>query len=274
MARQPQWGASVTVTTPPLGGARLGVHRQRAVEVLDAREQRLWAFARAELANEATFEDDSPRFHYRGEVGSGGTYHLDWREAKARGDIFFRLESALAQAALARAMGRRLPVAEVVFDYEAHGARVTVLEERRGSRGWLRVERLAVRSVEDEEHLLVGAVSDAGEELDADWCDRLLGLPVLRIGAVHDRAAPALPVALERQHARVLAEAEARHAAWLGEEEDKLDQWAEDLKLGLERELKDLDAEVRAARKASRLTVTLAEKLAAQRHVKQLEQRT
>jgi hypothetical protein len=96
----------------------------------------------------------------------------------------------------------------------------------------------------------------------------------LRIGAVHDRAAPALPVALERQHARVLAEAEARHAARLGEEEDKLDQWAEDLKLGLERELKDLDAEVRAARKASRLTVTLAEKLAAQRHVKQLEQRT
>jgi len=42
---------------------------------------------------------------------------------------------------------------------------------------------------------------------------------------------------------------------------NKLDRWAEDLKQALERELKDLDAEIRAARKASKAGVTLADNL-------------
>ena len=253
--------------------ARLGVNRQRALEVLDAREQRLWAFARAELGTEATFEEGTPRFHYRGNDGPRGGYHLDWREAEARGDVFFRLEHPLAQAAVARALGRELPVAEVAFDYAALGTRVAVLEARRGTRGWLRVAKLKVASLEDEEHLLVGAVTDAGEEFDADWCDRLLGLPVARTEPVHSDPPDGLKVALDRQQAQALAEAETRNSAWFDEEVDKLDRWAEDLKFGLERELKELDIEIRAARKATKSAVTLAEKLDAQRQVKQLEQR-
>lgn len=253
--------------------ARLGVNRQRAMEVLGVWEQRLWAFTRVELGNEATFEEGTPRFHYHGGSGPRGDYHLDWREAKARGDMFFRLEHPLAQSAIARALGRSLPVVELTFDYAAHGANVAVLEARRGARGWLRVARLEVASLQDEEHLLAGAVTDAGEELDADWCDRLLRLPVARSKPVDTEPPAALAVVLNRQKARALAEAEARNGAWFDEEVEKLDRWAEDLKFGLERELKELDLEVRAARKATKAAVTLAEKLEAQRLVKQLEQR-
>lgn len=54
---------------------------------------------------------------------------------------------------------------------------------------------------------------------------------------------------------------------------DKLDRWAEDVKFTLERELKDLDAEIRAARKTSKTAVVLAGKLEAQKLIKTLEQR-
>lgn len=52
----------------------------------------------------------------------------------------------------------------------------------------------------------------------------------------------------------------------------KLDRWSDDLKLGLERELKDLDAAIREARKQSAVAVALVDKLTAQREIKTLEQ--
>ncbi len=54
------------------------------------------------------------------------------------------------------------------------------------------------------------------------------------------------------------------------EEVEKLERWAEDLKLTLEKELRELDAEIRGARKASKGAVALAEKLEAQRAIKAL----
>lgn len=54
---------------------------------------------------------------------------------------------------------------------------------------------------------------------------------------------------------------------------DKLDRWAEDVKFTLERELKDLDGEIRSARKTSKTAVVLTEKLEAQKLIKTLEQR-
>jgi len=64
-----------------------------------------------------------------------------------------------------------------------------------------------------------------------------------------------------------------RNGKYFEEEVDKLDRWAEDVKLTLERELKELDAEIRAARKDSKTKVVLADKLEAQRRIKTLEQR-
>ena len=45
-------------------------------------------------------------------------------------------------------------------------------------------------------------------------------------------------------------------------EADKLDGWADDLKLGLEREIKDLDRQIKEARRGALVAVSLEEKLA------------
>lgn len=62
-----------------------------------------------------------------------------------------------------------------------------------------------------------------------------------------------------------------RSAVAFEAEAEKLDGWAEDLKLGLEREIKELDRQIKDARKAARVVVALDEKLAAQKRMKALE---
>ena len=51
----------------------------------------------------------------------------------------------------------------------------------------------------------------------------------------------------------------------------KLDGWADDLKVGLEREIKELDRQIKEARRAATAALTLEEKLAGQKAVKALE---
>ena len=253
--------------------ARLGVHRVRAEELIDGRARRLLALARIELAGTAVFDDQRPRFQVRGPTGRPTTYCLDWKQAEAQGEVFFRLEHPLAQQLVERALGRDLEPRHLTFDYAALGTPVAVLADRRGQSGWLALSRLTVRSAEEEEHLLLAAVTDGGELLDGRWCDRLLQVPAQEAAGADVEAPAPLSEALDDQQATILAGAEARNAAWFDEEVDKLDRWSDDLKLGLERELREIDIEIRVARKDAKTQVTLADKVAAQRRVKTLEKR-
>ena len=51
------------------------------------------------------------------------------------------------------ALGRSLPVGNLVMDYQAHGARIAALEPFRGNKGWLEVSKLTVGSFETEQFL-------------------------------------------------------------------------------------------------------------------------
>jgi adenine-specific DNA-methyltransferase len=62
-----------------------------------------------------------------------------------------------------------------------------------------------------------------------------------------------------------------RNARFFGAEADKLDGWADDLKVGLEREIKEIDRQIKEARRAATAALTLEEKLAGQKQIKSLE---
>ena len=62
-----------------------------------------------------------------------------------------------------------------------------------------------------------------------------------------------------------------RNARFFEAEAEKLDGWADDLKVGLEREIKELDRQIKEARRAATAALTLEEKLAGQKQVKVLE---
>ena len=77
--------------------------------------------------------------------------------------------------------------------------------------------------------------------------------------------------ALLAQQANIRRGISERNARFFEAEADKLDGWADDLKVGLERELKELDRQIKEARRAATTALTLEEKLAGQKAVKALE---
>ena len=62
-----------------------------------------------------------------------------------------------------------------------------------------------------------------------------------------------------------------RNARFYEIEAEKLDGWADDLKVGLEREIKEMDRLIKEARRAAVTALSLEEKLASQKQIKAIE---
>ena len=71
----------------------------------------------------------------------------------------------------------------------------------------------------------------------------------------------------------ILEENMQRNAEYFDQEYDKLDKWADDMKISLEREIKDLDAEIKLRKAEARKKLDLQTKVKEQRAIKDLEKK-
>lgn len=253
---------------------RLKIYKDQAYAVLSDRQRWLACLARQELGGAASFLDGWSRFQFSGSSSVDappGVYNLDWRDAEIRNEHFLRLEHPLAQHLIGPALARNLPPASIRFSYRAFGQPVGLLREKIGCSGWLEASRLTISSFQTEEFILLAGLVDSGESLHPDFWKKLLLLPGVTDSV--DRGDPPEALAAAREHclAERLAEVSERNGRYFDEQVAKLDRWAEDLKLGLEQEIKELDRGIREARRQAVLAVRLEEKLEAQKAMRAIE---
>ena len=254
--------------------AKMRVHRERALVALSTRQRWLLELTKQELGPDAIFDASEPRFVYGGTLTPPGAYNFDWKAAEERGEHFYRLGTPLADAVIATASNRKLPVAAVEFRYRDHGTIVSVLEQLVGQTGWLQTNVLTVTSLDTEEHLIIAACVDDGSGIDEETARKLLSLHA----AASDEVSGPVPSAflteqVGSQQVAILDDVERRNGTHFDEEVIKLDRWADDLKLGLEREIKEIDQQIRDTRRMASAAAGLSEKLAHQKEVKALEVR-
>jgi adenine-specific DNA-methyltransferase len=142
-----------------------------------------------------------------------------------------------------------------------------------GKAGKLRLNQLRVEALDQaEEYLLFAATTDEGDVLDPDIARRLFSLSALSQRPLAEGVDDArLQEILAQQQAHVQGDIARRNMAFLEAESAKLDGWADDMKASLERDIKELDRQIKEARRAANLAATLEEKLAGQKQVKALE---
>jgi ERCC4-related helicase len=256
---------------------KLRVRHEKSRAQLNRFDSMLMQLTHHELNGDAEFIDDSsfqlntnPFPERDGDIHIG-LYELPRRTGEAH---LYRLNHPLATALLTRAKDRNLSSVELHLNYKEYQGRITIIEPFTGQFGWLRVSVFTVESLDyAEDHIIFAAVTDMGIILDDDVARRLLTLPA----DVNTLAEPSREVqgvlhsitrTGEEGIQRSIAE---RNARFFEAEAEKLDGWADDLKLGLEREIKDIDRQVKEARRAATAALTLEAKLATQKQIKSLE---
>ncbi len=256
---------------------KLRVRNEAARAYLNRHEKLLIQLTQHELAGLAEFHDDASfrlqnqPFPENAQSIPLGLYELPRRSGEAH---LYRLNHPLAEALVDRARHRELPATEIQFDYGQHDGKISSLEPFIGQSGWLALTLFSVESLDQtEDHLIFSAITEAGEWLDEEVVQRLLTLPssASRPMQIQADAQSVLETHGKVRQKTIQREVSERNARFFEAEAEKLDGWADDLKVGLEREIKELDRQIKEARRAATLALTLEDKLTGQKLIKALE---
>lgn len=141
------------------------------------------------------------------------------------------------------------------------------------SAGVLNVTKVIMESAaQRREQLLLSGMTDKGDLIHHETIERLLQLPLKQSPvSISAPITNMLDKAIEGQLRSFQADVERDNETYYGEEVEKLERWAEDKRIALDIRTKQLDQEIKEARKVSRQLTTLQEKMAAKRQLKQLE---
>jgi ERCC4-related helicase len=251
---------------------RLKVNLTKSKEYLNRYERMLWSVTQHELVKHAKFDDQYLTFFLKscpdGLKAPTGAYYL----SKAGLDGHrYRTGHPLAQHALSEAASRELRGAEIIFDYSAWPQKAVSIEPYVGKSGTLTAHKLSVRGADDQDHIILVAVTDDGKRMDQRTTMRLFDLPARKNGPAGVELSETIKQAIESRRKAILNELAERQAAWFDEEMEKLDNWADDKRAGLKADLKELDDQIKELKREVRQTGNLPDKLALQRQIKALQ---
>ena len=253
-------------------------------------EEILWQLTRNYFADSADFNEQEHAFTVHPMIDKGviswlrqfpGKYKMISRNERRTEQLPdgvkpYRIGDPLAQFMLTGLTNLEVPISEVVLDYTNTPINVALIKQLVGKSGWLSVEQLTIDSFEKEDILLHACMTDEGETIPPDIAEYML-----RLRGTEEAAKPELPEniaamladSITAQRAEITTVNAERNNTFFEEEMEKLENWAEDVKAGLERELRDLDAEIKLRKSESKKTARLEEKVRLQRIVKDLEKR-
>lgn len=258
---------------------KLRVRAEDSHATLNRYERMLMDITRTELEGYAEFDEHGFVLNCCPFENSKGPIPLGRYEFPRRSEDvhLYRFGHPLAEALLAQAKNRRLTSAKLRFDYTAYGAKLsTTLEALRNQSGVLAVSLLTVTALgQEEQQLIVSAITDSGKILEEDDPEKLLRLPA-RISPSPPRGegrgeGTPLQQDLQARKQQLLREINQRNLGYFEQEVEKLDAWADDLKLGLEQEIKEIDREIKEVRRTAATSPTLDEKLHWQKRQRELE---
>lgn len=254
---------------------------------LNTFEDKLWKTTQYFLKDYAEFSND---FSFKliknpfpkENIHNGPYMILKPKEGQKKSDIFipddtniYRIGHKLAQRILKSCKENETLTREVVFDYSSTPTKVTVLEKYIGKSGWLQIEHLCVNSFEEEDYVLFACNTDDGETIPAETAQRFFSLYANEneMISISNEVSTVLKDLIHVERQEIISENANRNRDFFDVEMDKLDQWADDMKISLEKEIRDLDAEIKLRKAEAKKMLNLEAKVKSQRQIKELEKK-
>lgn len=260
---------------------RLKLRLQDAEARLDKLGRWFWGVTCFALDGRARFDEQSYAFSLSTPPTgiAAGRYQLIRANThnQAQPDMLahaYRLSHPLGEWSIDASLNAATPVATLKLDYGKHGARVSVIERLRGKSGWLTLARLEVTAFETTEALLFSGITDDGQVLDQETCEKLMALPAAGQPAPLEEYVPKTLLANSQQAlaATISGVLEANQRLF-HEERDKLERWADDKLLAAEEALKNTKARIAQLKRDARKAATLQEQDTIQRELSELERK-
>ena len=234
----------------------LKVQKERAELQLDKISRLFWQSTKYILGKFAKFHDQDLSFDLTKSPilnAPSGKYQLIRKGERIPENTFiYRLTHPLGEFVLDNAKGLPTPKQFIQFDYSHYGQKVTLLEGLKGQKGWLSITVLSLDSFQEEEHIVITAMTDDGKVLDVELCERLLQVNATVLSDVADPIPEIFQANIDKQYQVALNHALELNDEFFKKERDKLEQWAEDSLLAVEKMLEDVKLKISSLKRESR----------------------
>lgn len=236
-----------------------------------------WLATRHVLARYADFDEEKKSFCLNNAPQDNiltGYYRLphqtDSRQTRYRDH---RLNTPLGEWIIQSSLKADTPAAELTFDYSNHDTKISVIAKQQGQSGWLQLDKIRFRSeAEENEQLLFTVRNDKGENLDDDFCRRLLKLPAVS-GSLNTQPPAILADDADQACNAAIAKQDDLTDQIYRQESKRLDKWAKDKIRDAEQAIEDTKKEIKQAERNKRQASNTAERLEYEKIISKLEQK-
>ena len=267
---------------------KLKVNLEKGKSYLNQYENWLWAVTKHYLNGYAEFDFKRDIFRLKKNpfpqfkinegpyqlLKSGDAVKKSQQELDTNANLY-RIGHPLAKQIVAACKTKELAIQKVIFDYSNHPKNMAILEDCVGCKGTVRVSQLSILSFEEEDFLLTQVLDNQANKIDSEIAQKMFSLPAKTSDttSVSNETDQLLKEIFKAQKQEVLEDNLQRNAAFFDQEYDKLDKWADDMKISLEREIQDIDAEIKLRKAEARKKLDLQTKVKEQRAIKELEKK-
>lgn len=247
---------------------RLNTRRNSVVSQLSEYQRKLLLFASMAFATDRSFVMTEHGF----KVGES-SFSLDWNNALQNDCNLFRIADGLGMELLAQYKVERLDSTHLKFVYQLNDAHWADVKNLVSKQGVLRVSKVSIGSIEEKrERLILTGITSSGEIIHPETVERLLQLPILGEYSMQIADSMAELDSLDNKYLQAfITDVERDNEIYYAEEVEKLERWAEDKRVALDIKIKQLDQDIKQARKTSRSLSSLQDKMNAKRALKSLE---
>lgn len=256
---------------------RLKLRLEHAEARLDRLSRWFWGVSRYALHDRATFDEESYSFSLRNPPSgtTQGRYQLVRGTDKPKKIAYpYRLRSPLGEWSITKALNADTPLAQIALNNSNHKTRISVADKLQGQAGWIVLERLQIIAVETRDELLFSGLTDAGQTLDQDTCEKLMSLRSRGDAKACEQDIP--QVLLDNSNRKISAcivEFLEENQRLFKEEAEKLERWAVDKLQAVEDELKNTKARILQLKRDARNATTMEEQLRIQQELSSEERK-
>ncbi len=266
----------------------------RSSETVDRFSSVFWDITKAELKNRAIFDEQKKEFEYQGHIYQLIT-HQKHNPKRQKGVSVvnlnahtYRLNSSLGEEVINRAKQRELQQTKLIFDLTHNKYKISVLDDYKGKRGYLKASKVSIQSYDLEEYVIITALtsddkvnSEAREGslgyklLDEEVATKIFSLEATLSTKVNIDTNDTEKLKYEylKQKDITLKENEATNQTHFITQSSKLHKWAEDKLASIEKELKDTKAKIKELNRQSMATENIAEQTDIQLQIKAQEKK-
>lgn len=259
--------------------ARLNVHLDESKKQMDKFEKAFWNLTQFELKENAKFSDSKASFFLQKSPIIDvpmGNYELITTHDKNSNAYAYRINSKLGEYVVGKALSKELSTAKLDFDLSSHATKISILEPFKNRSGYTTVIKVSIDSLEKEEHLIIISVDENGNALHSEFGEKLFNLKA-NVNSNHIQIPDSIDRVIEKEldanQTVIFNQIEIKNNELFDIEMDKLDKWADDLKLSLEVELKALEKEIKTRKTEARKIAILEEKVSFQKETANIEKK-